>query len=148
MYDFKLLGSYRAEAAAPVLTSTAVLAPGVVALKHSQVACLAFLVTTTVVSTAPVVITAKKRITTNSATGEVVMGTLTIPAGTAAGTIVYRYLDEDLPSRSLRPGQVCIYEVTTAAAGGGAAGAGLPLPELWENPQTYANDQNTLEVFA
>lgn len=147
-YSNKLFASARVEASPGSIASTGVLSPGVIAIKDCQVAVAAFLVTTAVVSSGPVVITVKKRPTSNSSSGEVSMGTITIPAGTAAGTLVYRKLDEDLASRSLEPGQVCVYEVTTAAAGGGAAGAGIPLPEVWENPQDFKVKSNALEVFA
>jgi len=135
----------RIEAAPTVISTLGVLAPGFVAGKHVQLACAAFRLTAAVVSSAPVVITIKKRITSNSATGEQVIGTLSIPGGTAAGVIVYRYFDEDQAPNTFRPGDVCIYEVTTAAT---TSGAGIPLPEFWEHPQEYKDDAATLEVFA
>lgn len=140
---------YSRVAAAPTaLTATGVLAPGFIANKNVQLAVAQFRVTTAIVSTGAVVITLKKRVLPNSSSGEVVIGTLSIPAGAVAGAVYYRTFDEDLAANTFRPGDELVYEVTTASAGGGAAGAGIPLPEFWEHPQAFADDALMIKITA
>ena len=83
---------------------------------------LMFLVTTTVAAdtTAPVV-EFNKRILPKDATGEVLLGQLTIPDGTAAGTIIYKDID---PVEVGLADSIALEHVTQAADSGVAAGAG------------------------
>lgn len=80
---------------------------------------LMVLVSTAIVSTGSVVVTVYQRPTYGSTVGQVTVGTLTIPAGTAAGTIVYK----DVESVKVPQGSQLAFNCSTAAAGGGAAGA-------------------------
>lgn len=81
------------------------------------------LVSTAVVSTGSVVVNVYQRPTYGSTAGQVLIGALTIPAGTAAGKIVYKNVE----SFKILPGQQLAFNVGTAAAGGGAAGAGFSM---------------------
>jgi hypothetical protein len=125
--------------AADVLTATGVhgehLALGRVALDR-----LLLCVTTAVVSSGAVVVQFKKRPVPGSAAGESVIGELSIPAGTAAGKVLYKNIDE----AELLAGEALAIEVTTAAAGGGAAGGCVYGFELQEAPEVPANQSNMI----
>lgn len=95
-------------------------------------------VTTAIVSTGSVVVTIKKYPTMGSNSGEVSLGTITIPAGTAAGKVFYKALG----SVKLIEGDELVFEVTTAAAGGGAAGAGVCMFDADDNPEMPANNSD------
>lgn len=56
----------------------------------------------------------KRRVAPNISAGEEVVATLTVPATTAAGKVVYK----DLNQISLAPGQALAFEVTAASAAG------------------------------
>lgn len=123
--------------AADVLTSTGVHGEHL-ALHHLAIDRLSLIVTTSVVSTGAVVIQYKKRPTPGSSAGESVIGSLTIPAGTAAGKVLYKEINEV----HLDAGQALAIEVTTAAAGGGAAGGcvyGFCIEEAPEVPLNQSN---------
>lgn len=81
------------------------------------------LVSTATVSTGNIVVTVYQRPTYGSTAGQVTLGTITIPTGVAAGTIYYKNIE----SVKVPPGSQIAFNVTTAAAGGGAAGAAFPM---------------------
>lgn len=81
-------------------------------------------------TTTAAVVVLKKRPTPGSASGEVVLSTLTLSATEAAGNTVY---SSDLDARIL-PGEQVIIEVTTAATAGALTYAGLEMDPDWEVP--------------
>lgn len=105
-------------------------------LEQGQVDRLYFAVSTTVVSSGNVVVTFKRRPTLNSASGEVSIGTIVIPAGTAAGKVLYKGVTPVVCAA----GEQIVIEVTTAAAGGGAAGNGQGFFFMEQDPETDANN--------
>lgn len=104
------------------------------------VAELRAMITTAVVSTGGVVVAFKRYPTYGSSAGAVTLGTLTIPAGTAAGKVVYKRIN---PS-NLIPGDQLVAEVTTAAAGGGAAGGALYSFSAEEDPEYPPNQSDMI----
>jgi len=129
------------KAAADVLTSAA--SHGEDLLHASmRLTRLMFHVTVDVVGTtnAPVV-TFKKRPTSGSATGETTIGTLTIPTGTAAGTVLYK----DVSPVELEAGNSIELSVSTAALGGTPAGAGFYGYRLSDNPEDPRNQSSMLK---
>lgn len=117
------------------LTSAAVVQSFTV-LEQGQVDRLYFAVSTSVVSTGNVVVTFKRRPTLNSASGEVSIGTIVIPGGTAAGKVLYKAVNPVVCAA----GEQIVIEVTTAAAGGGAAGNGQGFFHMEQDPETDANN--------
>lgn len=86
---------------------------------------LEFLVSAAVVAglTAPV-ISVYARPTFGSTSGQILIGTLTIPTGTAAGQILYKNVE----SVKLEPGYTLVFNVSTAATdSGSAAGSGFSM---------------------
>lgn len=105
--------------------------------RQVRVKRLMFLVTTTVAAdaTAPQV-EFNKRVTPKSATAEVLLGTLIIPDGTAAGTRIYKDIDPVV----IGPGESISFEHTVQAADGSSAtGAGYYLVEVDPDPEYVAN---------
>lgn len=103
---------------------------------------LLFTVTTAVVgtTTAPTVVFSK-RPTAGSATGAAVIGTLTIPTGTAAGTVIYK----DIAVGGAQPNVANIQvgqsvEVAWTIAVGSPAGAGLAGFVCSEDPEIPMNN--------
>lgn len=121
MYTSGISGFRGAKISTPgSLASAAVLDDSFIAQEKMEVKQIAFLVSTATVSSGNIVVTVKKRITVNSASGEVTLGTLTIPTAIAAGKMYYK----NISPVKLDAGEQVVFEVTTAAAGGGAAGSG------------------------
>lgn len=128
----KLLGT------AQSLTSAATIASYAAEAKL-LVKRISFVVKTAAVSTGGIVITFYKRPTIFSTAGQASVGTLTIPNGALAGAVYYK----DISAVSLQPGESIAADVTTAAAGGSAAGDGYVLiQEAEENPDVVANLSN------
>ena len=143
MYTEEQLGlsNYMAVAAdADDLTGAAVHTTSVGVMAQVKVKRLMCLVSTAVVSTGAVVVAFKRYPTFGSAAGAVTLGSVSIPAGTAAGKVVYK----DISQVTLLPGDQLVAEVTTAAAGGGAAGGALygVLAEL--DPEQPANQSDMI----
>lgn len=86
--------------------------PGIMPHKLRKVAC----VVATQMTTTPPVLTIRHRPTAGSSTGQTTVDTITIPTTAAAGKIIYV---EDLDQK-VSPGEHIVFEVTTAAAAGGA----------------------------
>jgi hypothetical protein len=101
-----------------------------------QVDQLFFAISTSVVSSGNVVVTFKRRPTLGSTSGEVTIGTLTMPSGAAAGKVYYKAV---APVVCLA-GEQIVVEVTTAAAGGSAAGNGQGFFDAEQDPETNANN--------
>ena len=117
------------------LTSAAVVQSFTV-VEQCQVDRLYFAVSTSVVSSGNVVVTFKRRPTLNSASGEVSIGTIVIPNGTAAGKVLYKGVTPVVCAA----GEQIVIEVTTAAAGMGAAGNGQGFFFADQDPETEANN--------
>jgi hypothetical protein len=114
------------------LTSTAVVKKFAV-VRPMIVRRVAIALSTAISSTGSVVVAIKKYVTMNSSVGEVSLGTITIPAGTAAGAVYYK----DLAAvQKIIPGQELVFEVTTAAT---SAGKGLPIFDADDSPEMPAN---------
>lgn len=128
-------GSFRAKPSAGSLTSNANIF-NFLADQSLIVRRIAFEVNTATVSTGGIVITVYKRPTPGSATGQSVLGTLTIPTAVVDGTVYYK----DIQGVLFSPGQELAFDVTTAAAGGGAAGDGYAiLEQVEESPEEAFN---------
>lgn len=102
----------------------------------------AVMVSTAVVSTGAVVINVIARPIHGSTVGQVVLGTLSVPAATAAGVTVYKDFSDALTV--IQGGYELVYAVLTAAAGGGAAGAVLPMALLDGDPEVPLNQASLL----
>jgi hypothetical protein len=125
--------------AAQVYTAAAVHTYSEILGTQVDVCRLMNVVSTAVVSTGAVVLRFLYRPVPNSAAGQVILGTLSIPAATAAGICVYK----DIDPVTCAPGGQIVQEVTTIAAGGGAAGAGVPCYEANHDPD-YAPAQSSM----
>lgn len=120
-------------------------APGVYAalyiLKECKMKRLMFIVKTAVAAnlTAPVV-GFYYRPTPGSSSGQVLLGTLTIPNGTAANKVLYKDVE---PTTNLLPGgELSLQYVTSATDSGSAAGAGFFGFDIDEIPEVAANQPN------
>jgi len=100
-----------------------------------EVSRIQVLVTVAPTVTAPVV-TFRKRPTVGSATGQSSLGTITIPVGTAIGTVVYK----DISPSQFQPGDELLPDVTTAAT----VGSGIPSFVAHERPEYKANQTHLL----
>jgi hypothetical protein len=102
---------------------------------------LKFIVTTAVVatSTAPVV-DFKLRSAPGVTAGQVSIGSLTIPNGTAAGTVVYK----DIEPVVVEVGQAIALDHTVQTVGGTVAGAGFYAMEAMDSPEVPVNEAKML----
>lgn len=102
-----------------------------------QVKRITFGVTTAVLAgTLAPTVTVYQRPTAGSNASQVLLGTLTIPNGTAAGSIVYK----ELESVRLKAGQGLAFRVNVQATDGGtAAGVGFPGALIIADPEIPAN---------
>jgi hypothetical protein len=117
------------------LTSAAVVQSFTV-LSQCQVDQLFFAISTSVVSSGNVIVAFKRRPTIGSSSGEVTIGSLTIPGGAAAGKVYYKQVSPVVCAA----GEQIVIEVTTAAAGMGAAGNGQGFFDAEQDPETNANN--------
>jgi len=98
-------------------------------------------VTTATVSTGNIVVQAIIRPTLGSSAGQIVLATLNIPGAVPADTCYYK----DFEAQGVSGGQLfagpfqLVFNVQTAAAGGGAAGAALFDVFSDDSPQTALN---------
>lgn len=111
-----------------------------VAFVPQQLDRIMFLVTTAVVSTGAVAIQFILRQFDGAGSGDVVIGTLSIPAGAAQGAVYYK----DIESVEVKVGQEIVTKVSTAAAGGSAAGAGVSSYEASESADVPLNQSNMI----
>lgn len=110
--------------------ATVVIQPGFQPIRVSHI--WARIVTANTV--APTILTFKKRITIGSATGESVIGTLTIPIGAAIANVYWKSVDGVI----IYPGQ----EIVVQTDGGGTAGTavlGVHTDPAWEHPSNRTN---------
>lgn len=98
------------------------------------------LVTTAVVSSAPVSVAVYSRPTHGSTSGQVLLGTLNIPGGASVGQCYYKDIADNLAP--VNAGQELVFSVTVAAAGGGAAGAAIPMALVDDSPEEPLNQPN------
>ena len=125
---------------AEVLSASAAVYGGYLVTKQCKIKRLMFYVTTAVAAdtTAPVV-EFNRRPTYNNASGEILLGQLTLPDGAAAGKVYYK----DISPVVLYPGDELSFEhVTQAVDGSAAAGAGFYAFEIEEDPEVPANQSN------
>lgn len=101
-------------------------------MEGMQIRRLMFYVTTAPTVTAPV-ITFYKRTAVGVTAGQVAIGTITVPVGTPAGTMLYKGLD----SVHLDPSQ-CLAAAVTVAASAGAGLVGLGAYQDAEDPQNIS----------
>ena len=95
------------------------------------------------VQTVEGIVTFFKRVTFNSDTNRVSLGTVRLIHGTAAGVRLFK----DINPHVITPGQQIIAAITTAATGGGAiAGDFLPEVEHLPVPEMPANMKNPAGV--
>lgn len=112
---------------------------GLVCIKRCRVKKLMFVLETAVVgtSTAPAV-EFNRRPTIASASGEILLGTLTIPDATTAGTVIYKDIDPVV----FEVGDELSFEHTVQAAGGTVAGDGYYAVLVEDDQETSANETN------
>lgn len=135
MYSLELGGLRAGASSGESLTSAAVISRFMVMVPKVSIDMIAFAIKTATVSSGNIVILFKKRITVGSDTGAVNLGTLTIPTAIAAGKVYYKNIDPV----DFELGEELVVEVTTAAAGGGAAGDGFALFKASYSAEQLAN---------
>lgn len=111
---------------------------GVHVMDATNVARIEVLVSTVMVSTTPIVITVKRRPTYGTATGEVTISTLSIPATQAVGGVIYKDLAGTV---NLAPGEGLSFAVTTVATTSGKVLVGFV---GLEDPETPANQSKMI----
>lgn len=139
-----ILRKSNAHDTAEVLSAAAAVYGGYLVCSQVKVKRFMFYVTVAVVAatTAPVV-KVSRRPTYNSATGEVLIASMTIPTGTAAGKVLYKNCSSAL--NVLYPGEELSYEQTVQAADPGtAAGSGFYAVELELDPEAPGNQSNMI----
>lgn len=98
-----------------------------------------FIKTPVTCGTATPVITVFKRVTTNSTTSQVAIGTLTIPTATAVGKVIFK----DLSSIRVSPGHDIAFAITTQGTDSGTAtGAGFCSYIAEIDPEYFGNLTN------
>jgi len=114
---------------------------GLVCVKRCAVKRLMFVLETAVVgtSTAPAV-EFNRRPTIASASGEVLLGTLTIPDGTALGSVIYKDIDPVV----FEVGDELSLEHSVQAVGGTVAGDGYYAALCIDDPEVAANESNMI----
>lgn len=119
------------------LTASAAVYDGMICTRACRVSRVMFVVTvlTATDTTAPAV-EFNRRPTIASATGEVLMGTLTIPDASAVGTVIYK----DIEPVEFAPGEELSFEHTVAGTdGSSAAGSGFYSFEIEDSPEEPLN---------
>lgn len=131
---------YVGTVAVDVLTATGVHTYSQLIQERTAVSRLLLTVTTLVAAdTTLAVVTYKRRPTFGSSSGEVTLGTITVPDATAVGKVLFKNIDE----AELNAGEELVFEVTTAAVdGGGATGGalyGVTQQEAPEDPRNVSD---------
>lgn len=121
--------------AATSLTSTGVAAYTFVAMNNIRVTRLVLKVTTATVSSGSIVVTYRRRPAYGSASGQSSLGTISVPTAIAADKVYYNNITPVV----LNAGDQICFDVTTAAAGGSAAGIALFAVEYDLNPEDARN---------
>jgi hypothetical protein len=91
---------------------------------------------TVAIVTAASVITFTYRPTPGSATGQVTLGTITIPNGTAAGKFVYKNLAS---AQKIMPGGEVVISFSGGSGAGGLAAVGITTDPSWDSPGNNPN---------
>lgn len=147
MYDSKQVGFVPDTGTAGFdLAAAAVVSPKFNAVRHVALRRVGIKVVAAITSSGAIVVTIRKRPTPHSSSGQSSLGTITIPAAATLGDSYYLELDED--QNTLKPGEQVALEVTTAAAGGGAAGKAVAWIDAEDNPQELIDDSTFIEVTA
>lgn len=141
MLEGALIRKSNALDTAEVLTASAAVYGGYLVGKRFEITRILFYVTTDTAGTVPAQVEFNKRPTYNSAAGEILIGTLTIPSGAVAGSVIYK----DVPPVALEVGDELSFEHTVAASGGVPAGAGFYGFVADLLPQTPANEANMIK---
>jgi hypothetical protein len=102
---------------------------------------IGFAISTQTVSSGNIVVTIKKRNGIGVSAGEVSLGTITIPTGALVGKVYGKYIDPSV----FGIGDVIAFEVTTAAAGMGAAGAGFSMIQVNYSPEELSNNPDFIQ---
>ncbi len=140
MYNSKMGGIIRIGTVTVSDLTSAAVAERFIATAKVLIKRVAISIQTATVSSGGIVITPRKRPTPNSSAGQTSGSTITVPTAIAAGKVYYKDLATPI---TLQPGEELAFEVTTAAAGGSAAGAGWCFPcEVEEFPEVAANLTN------
>ena len=137
-YIHKKLGSVLVGAGtAKVTTATGVSVHSIAVLDQIKVDRIAAVVSTAIDNDlVAAVMTVKRRPTYGSTAGEVSIGTLTFPDGTAAGKVLYK----DVNPVVCYPGDQIVFEITTAGTdGAAAAGAAIGMVSCEEDPEVPGN---------
>lgn len=120
------------------LTGTGVHTSSILVLRPVTIRRVYAAITTATVSSADIVVAVKKRGTFGSTSGETTIATLNIPTAKAAGVVMYKSFD----AVNCAAGDQIVFEVTTAAAGGGAAGNCIYGAEMNDDPEVPANSSD------
>lgn len=137
-----VLPNNTASIAPRTLTSAVAVYGSFLVFKRCKINRIGVVVTTAIVAglTAPA-ITFRKRPTPGSATGQSLVGVITIPTGTAVGQVVYK----DVSPVELDEGmELCIDHTVQATDSGSAAGAGLAMFEAQEDPESVKSVSNMI----
>ena len=110
---------------------------GFLITKQCKIKRIGFYVTTVISATTNPAVEFNRRPTYNSSSGEILLGTLTIPTTTAVGTVVYKDIDPVV----LFPGDELSLEHTVQAS---ATGAGFYVFEVCDDPEVPANQTKML----
>lgn len=125
---------------AKVTTGTGDAAPVYRVFTQIRVTRIMASVTTAIVNgLVAAIVTVYRRPTPGSTSGQVAIGTLTFPTGTALGKVLYK----DIVETNLFPGEELAFNVSTAGTdSGSAAGAFVGSFEANDDPDTPANQSN------
>lgn len=120
------------------LTAAAAVHGGFLVMKQCKIKAIKFYVTTAINATTAPAVEFNRRPTYNSSSGEILLGTLTIPNGTAAGKVIVKEIDPV----TLVPGDELSLEHTVLAS---SAGAGFYGFEIMDDPEVVENQSNVIE---
>lgn len=136
-----LIPKSNAHLTAEDLTASAGVYGGFICVKRCRVTRVKFVVTTVIAaSTQTPVVEFNRRPTIGSSSGEVLIDNITIPTGTAAGTVMYATPSTQV---TLEVGDELSYEHTVQATDGSSAtGAGYYAVEVEDYPEYKGNESN------
>lgn len=120
------------------LSAAAAVYGGFLVMKQCKIKAIKFYVTTAINATTAPAVEFNRRPTYNSSSGEILLGTLTIPNGTAAGKVIVKEIDPV----TLVPGDELSLEHTVQAS---TAGAGFYGFEIMDDPEVVENQSNVIE---
>jgi hypothetical protein len=91
---------------------------------------------TAAVATAACVVTYTYRPTPGSATGQITLGTLTLPLAAAAGKFFYKNL---ATAQKIMPGGEIVVSFSGGSGAGGLAAVGMTTDPSWDSPSNNVN---------